>query len=71
MQLAKARGAHVIGIAGGPEKCAYLTDQLGADAAIDYRSGDVSKQLSKAAPGGVDVFFNNVGGHFGNLVVKP
>lgn len=62
VQLAKARGAHVIGIAGGPEKCRYLTETLGADAAIDYKQGDVAARLKEAAPGGIDVFFDNVGG---------
>lgn len=62
VQLAKARGAFVIGIAGGPEKCKYLTDTLGADVAIDYKGADVAEALAKAAPDGVDVFFDNVGG---------
>ncbi len=62
VQLAKARGAVVIGIAGGPEKCKYLTDTLGADVAIDYKGTDVADALAKAAPDGVNVFFDNVGG---------
>ena len=62
VQLAKARGAFVIGIAGGPEKCRYLTETIGADAALDYKNGDVAAQLVKAAPNGIDVFFDNVGG---------
>ena len=61
-QIAKARGAKAIGIAGGPAKCAMLTDELGFDAAIDYRADDVRKSLRKLAPGGVDVYFDNVGG---------
>lgn len=69
VQLAKARGARVIGIAGGPQKCAYLTDRLGADAAIDYKQGDVRAQLAKAAPDGIDVFFDNVGGDILNDVL--
>lgn len=69
VQLAKARGAYVIGIAGGPDKCAYLTEQLGADAAIDYKNGDVAKQLASAAPNGVDVFFDNVGGELLDIVL--
>jgi NADPH-dependent curcumin reductase CurA len=52
----------VIGIAGGPEKCAMLVDELGFDAAIDYRSQDVRKELRRHAPDGVDVYFDNVGG---------
>lgn len=62
VQLAKARGGRVIGIAGGPAKCAYLTDEIGADAAIDYKKGDVAAQLRALAPDGIDLFFDNVGG---------
>ena len=62
VQLAKVRGATVIGIAGGPDKCKYLTEELGADIAIDYKNSDVGEELKKAAPNGVNVFFDNVGG---------
>jgi NADPH-dependent curcumin reductase CurA len=62
VQFAKARGARVIGIAGGAAKCAYVTEQMGADAAIDYRLGDVHGQLAALAPEGIDLFFDNVGG---------
>lgn len=62
VQIAKARGAHVIGVAGGPEKCAYLTEKIGADSAINYKQGDLAGQLSNAAPDGIDLFFDNVGG---------
>ena len=61
-QLAKIKGCRVVGIAGGPEKCAWITDELGFDAAIDYRAEDVRKALRAAAPDGVDVYFDNVGG---------
>ncbi len=61
-QLAKADGARVVGIAGGPEKCALLTDQLGFDAAVDYRADDWANQLAAATPDGIDVDFENVGG---------
>ncbi len=61
-QLAKLKGHRVVGIAGGPEKCAWLTDELGFDAAIDYKSQDVKKALREAAPKGVDLYFDNVGG---------
>lgn len=61
-QLAKISGARVVGIAGGPEKCALLTEQLGFDAAVDYRADDWRKQLAKATPNGIDVDFENVGG---------
>lgn len=62
VQLAKARGARVIGIAGGPAKCSYLVETLGADTAIDYKNGELAQQLAEAAPDGIDVFFDNVGG---------
>jgi NADPH-dependent curcumin reductase CurA len=61
-QIAKIKGCRVIGIAGGPEKCAWLTGELGFDAAIDYRAGNVRKALREQAPRGVDVYFDNVGG---------
>ncbi|MFE2583449.1 NADP-dependent oxidoreductase [Streptomyces sp. NPDC059378] len=61
-QIAKARGCRVVGIAGGPEKCAMLTGELGFDAAIDYRAEDVRKALREHAPDGIDVYFDNVGG---------
>lgn len=60
-QVAKARGCRVIGIAGGPDKCAWLKE-IGFDEAIDYKSGNPLKRLREAAPGGIDVFFDNVGG---------
>ena len=61
-QVAKAQGARVIGIAGGPEKCRWLTDELGFDAAIDYKSEDVGDALDRLAPDGVEMNFENVGG---------
>ncbi|WP_194813550.1 NADP-dependent oxidoreductase [Nocardia sp. XZ_19_385] len=61
-QIAKAKGATVIGIAGGAEKCRMLTEELGFDAAIDYRAGDVLRQLRAVAPDGIDIYFDNVGG---------
>ncbi|MEX0847003.1 MAG: NADP-dependent oxidoreductase [Ilumatobacteraceae bacterium] len=61
-QIAKRDGARVIGIAGGPAKCAYLTGDLGFDAAIDYKNDDVSARLRELAPQGVNVFFDSVGG---------
>jgi NADPH-dependent curcumin reductase CurA len=61
-QLAKIKGCRVIGIAGGAEKCATLTDELGFDAALDYKVDGWSRGLREAAPDGVDVFFDNVGG---------
>jgi NADPH-dependent curcumin reductase CurA len=61
-QIGKIAGCRVIGIAGGPEKCAWLVDELGFDAAIDYRAEKVRGRLRELAPGGVDIFFDNVGG---------
>jgi NADPH-dependent curcumin reductase CurA len=61
-QVAKIKGARVIGIAGGADKCAYLTQQLGFDGAIDYKSESVVDALKSHCPKGVDVYFDNVGG---------
>lgn len=61
-QIAKRDGARVVGIAGGPEKCAILTDTLGFDAAVDHRAEDWRAQLKAATPDGIDVDFENVGG---------
>ena len=61
-QLAKLRGARVVGIAGGAEKCAWLMDDLGFDAAVDRHDPDWRTQLALACPDGVDVDFENVGG---------
>ncbi len=61
--VARALGAdHLVGIAGGPEKCRLLTDRLGYGAAIDYKNDDVPARLDELFPDGVDVFFDNVGG---------
>jgi NADPH-dependent curcumin reductase CurA len=61
-QIAKIKGCHVVGIAGGPEKCGYIVRDLGFDAAIDYKSEDVKQSLRKHCPEGIDVYFDNVGG---------
>jgi NADPH-dependent curcumin reductase CurA len=61
-QIAKIAGCRVIGIAGGPDKCKTLVETIGFDAAIDYKNDDVRKTLREHAPGGVDVYFDNVGG---------
>jgi len=74
-QLAKAKGASpVIGIAGGPAKCAWVVDELGFDVCIDYKSEDVPARLAELAPEGIDVYFDNVGGEIldavlGNLAI--
>jgi NADPH-dependent curcumin reductase CurA len=61
-QLAKLAGARAVGIAGGPEKCAYVKDELGFDAAVDHRAADFAAKLATACPDGIDVYFENVGG---------
>ena len=61
-QIAKIRGCRVVGIAGGPEKCAWLTGTGGFDAAIDYKAEGVEQRLQDLCPDGVDLFFDNVGG---------
>ena len=61
-QIAKLRGARAVGIAGGPEKCAFIRDELGFDVAIDHRAKDFGVQLAAACPDGIDVYFENVGG---------
>jgi NADPH-dependent curcumin reductase CurA len=68
-QIAKVKGARVIGIAGGPEKCALLTDELGFDAAVDYRAEDFKAQLRAATPDRIDVYFDNVGGEILDLAL--
>jgi NADPH-dependent curcumin reductase len=61
-QIARINGCRAVGIAGGQEKCRWLVEELGFDAAIDYKAGDLRAQLKTHAPNGVDVFFDNVGG---------
>jgi NADPH-dependent curcumin reductase CurA len=61
-QIAKMRGCRVIGIAGGPEKCAWLTEKARFDASIDYKNDDVEQRIGALCPDGIDVYFDNVGG---------
>jgi len=61
-QLARLHGARAVGIAGGAEKCAYLKDELGFDAAVDHRAPDFPAALAAVCPDGIDVYFENVGG---------
>ncbi len=61
-QIAKIKGCRVVGIAGGPEKCRYVVDELGFDAAIDYKNEKVVRTLREQCPRGIDVYFDNVGG---------
>ena len=69
-QLGKLKGCRVIGIAGGPEKCAFVTEQLGFDACIDYKSVNVGEVLDYLAPEGVDIYFEQVGGPIRNAVME-
>ncbi len=61
-QLAKRQGCRAVGIAGGPEKCAYVVEDLGFDACVDYKAGNLAADLAAAAPDGIDGLFENVGG---------
>jgi NADPH-dependent curcumin reductase len=61
-QIGKIKGCHVVGIAGGPDKCKWITEELGFDAAIDYKSENVAAKLKEYCPKGIDVYFDNVGG---------
>lgn len=67
-QLAKNEGSRVVGIVGSEEKAAHITKRLGYDAAVEYKKGDVPKQLKKACPNGIDVYYENVGGEIGDAV---
>ncbi|WP_310963200.1 NADP-dependent oxidoreductase [Nocardioides terrisoli] len=62
-QIARIKGARAIGIAGGPAKVRALTEDFGFDVALDHRAPDFAEQLARATPDGVDVYFENVGGH--------
>jgi prostaglandin reductase 1 len=67
-QTAKMRGCRVVGFAGSDEKCKWLENELGFDKAINYKSENVYKQLKQAAPKGVDVYFDNVGGEISSMI---
>ncbi|MGO4319372.1 NADP-dependent oxidoreductase [Agrobacterium sp. MCAB5] len=68
-QLAKLAGARAVGIAGGPDKCSFVKDGLGFDAVVDHRSKDLGSDLDIACPNGIDVYFENVGGHVWDAVL--
>ncbi|AMY01683.1 NADP-dependent oxidoreductase [Mesorhizobium ciceri] len=61
-QIARIKGARAVGIAGGADKCAFVRDELGFDAVVDHRADDFAEQLKAACPGGIDIYFENVGG---------
>ena len=68
VQLGRLAGARVVGIAGGPEKCAFVRDRLGADAVVDYRSDSFRDDLAAACPDGVNLYFDTVGGPVADAV---
>jgi NADPH-dependent curcumin reductase CurA len=68
-QIARIKGCRTIGIAGGPDKCRYLTETLGFDGAIDYKNEEVRKQIKILCPDGIDVYFDNVGGEILDTVL--
>ncbi|SOE20765.1 hypothetical protein SAMN06298216_1247 [Spirosomataceae bacterium TFI 002] len=68
-QIAKIKGCRVVGIAGGKEKCDYVVNELGFDACVDYKGGRLRRDLREAAPDGVDVYFDNVGGEILDTVL--
>jgi len=69
-QVAKAQGCRVVGVAGGAEKCGYVVDELGFDACVDYKGGNLEADLAAACPKGIDVYFENVGGAVTRAVAK-
>lgn len=68
-QIAKIKGSRAVGIAGGSEKCRYVVSQLGFDACVDYKSASFESDLEAAVPGGVDVYFENVGGRVLDVIL--
>jgi NADPH-dependent curcumin reductase CurA len=67
-QLARIAGARAVGVAGGKDKCDYIRDELGFDAVVDHRSPTFDSELATACPNGIDVYFENVGGHVWDAV---
>ena len=68
-QVAKIKGLRAVGVAGGAEKCKYVVEELGFDACIDHKAPDFAEQLAKACPNGIDIYYENVGGHVFDAVV--
>lgn len=69
-QIGKKLGLHVVGVAGGPDKCAYVKDQLGFDQVVDYKAGNLDADLAAACPNGIDIYFESVGGALTEAVAK-
>ncbi len=68
-QIAKLKGCYVVGVAGGKEKCDYLVNELGFDAAIDYKNEDLRAAVKRTCPKGIDIYFDNVGGEILNVAL--
>jgi NADPH-dependent curcumin reductase CurA len=68
-QIAKIKGCRAVGIAGGVDKCRYVKDELGFDACVDYKTGNLAAQLKEACPKGIDINFENVGGEIFDTVL--
>ena len=69
-QLGKIAGCRVVGIAGGKEKCDYVTGELGFDVCVDYKAGNLYRDLKEACPKGIDIYFDNVGGETLDIVLR-
>ncbi len=69
-QIARIKGCRVVGIAGGPDKCRYVVEELGFDAAVDYKNEDVRAALARHCPKGVDIYFDNVGGEILDIALS-
>jgi hypothetical protein len=69
-QIARLQGCRAVGIAGGPEKCNFITSEIGFDAAVDYKAGRLAEDLKSACPDGIDVDFENVGGEIFDTVLS-
>ncbi|HXM43697.1 MAG TPA: NADP-dependent oxidoreductase [Bryobacteraceae bacterium] len=69
-QIAKIKGCRVVGIAGGPDKCQYVVEDLGFDAAVDYKNEDVRAGLARHCPKGIDIYFDNVGGEILDIALS-
>jgi NADPH-dependent curcumin reductase CurA len=68
-QIARIKGCRAVGIAGGPDKCRYVKEELGFDACVDYKAGNLGSELKAACPKGIDVYFENVGGEILDTVL--
>ncbi|MEM9304928.1 MAG: NADP-dependent oxidoreductase [Pseudomonadota bacterium] len=69
-QIGKAEGLHVVGVAGGPDKCRFCVEELGFDACVDYKADDFEAQLAAACPDGIDIYFESVGGRVAEAAAK-